>query len=359
MPRTARSGSPACILSLFCLGLWLSPIARPTAMADPPKHAVISRGAAAGPYQAFPDACRLPNGDLACVFYAGYAHVSLPNEEWPRGGRICMVQSSDEGRTWSEPRVLFDGRQDDRDPHIAALRDGTLVCSFFQYRSVEGKIEHDVCLVESRDGGKTWETEPRVLAKNRWAVSAPVRELPDGTQLLGVYTGDSSTAYGAVLRSTDGGKTWGEAVPIDPQSGVRLDAETDVLRLPDGTILAALRGDGKVNLHFASSADQGLTWSKIKDSGFLGHSPHLTQLSTGEILLTHRQPATSLHISRDNAKSWQGPIEIDSVDGAYPSTVELKDHTVLVVYYEEGPTSGVRAARFRVTPDGIEKLGWK
>ena len=227
------------------------------------------------------------------------------------------------------------------------------------YRSVDGKIEHDVCLIESQDGGRTWDAEPRVLAENRWAVSAPVRELPDGTLLLGAYTGDDSTAYGAVLRSTDGGQSWSEPVAIDPHSGVRLDAETDVLQLPNGEILAALRGDGQVNLHFATSADQGLTWSKIKDSGFLGHSPHLTRLSTGEILLTHRQPATSLHISRDDAKSWQGPFEIDSVGGAYPSTVELKDGTVLVVYYEEGPTSAVRAARFRVTADGIEKLGWE
>ncbi len=328
------------------------------AAADPPKYATISRGGEAGPYQAFPDVCRLPDGELACVFYAGYAHVSLPNAEWPRGGRICVVQSSDEGRTWSPPRVLFDGPQDDRDPHIAALRDGRLTCSFFQYRSVDGTIEHDVCLIESHDGGGTWEAEPRVLAANRWAVSAPVRELPDGTLLLGAYTGDNSTAYGAVLRSIDGGQSWSEPVAIDPHSGVRLDAETDVLRLPNGSILAALRGDGSVNLHFATSADQGLTWSKVQDSGFLGHSPHLTRLSTGQILLTHRQPATSLHISHDDAKSWQGPIEIDSVGGAYPSTVELKDGTVLAVYYEEGPSSAVRAARFRVVANGIEKLSW-
>ena len=360
MHRINMTRRTICLINLFSVVSFLGIGARQSATAaDPPQHAVISRGEAAGPYQAFPDVCRMPSGDLACVFYAGYGHVSLPTAEWPRGGRVCLVQSSDEGRTWSTPRVLFDGPQDDRDPHIAALADGTLVCSFFQYRSVGGKIEHDVCLVESRDGGRTWQTEPRVLATNRWAVSAPVRELSDGTQLLGVYTGDDSTAYGAVLRSTNGGKTWSEPVAIDPKSGVRLDAETDVLQLPDGTILAALRGDGKVNLHFATSSDKGLTWSKVKDSGFLGHSPHMTRLSTGEILLTHRQPATALHISRDNAKSWQGPIEIDSVGGAYPSTVELKDHTVLVVYYEEGATSAIRAARFRVTPDGIERLGWQ
>lgn len=344
--------------------LTLSALGSATATADDnaaPPYQTISRGQSAGPYQAFPDVCRLPNGDLACVFYAGYGHVSLPNEKlpnetWPRGGRICLVRSSDEGKTWSEPRVLFDGPQDDRDPHIAAMRGGTLLCSFFQYRKVNGQIEHDVCLVESKDGGETWSTEPRVLLADRWAVSAPVRELPDGTRLLGVYTADEKTAYGAVLRSTDAGKSWSDPIAIDKVSGVRLDAETDVVRLPDGTILAALRGDKKINLHFATSTDQGLTWSKIKDSGFLGHCPHFTQLSTGELLLTHRLPATAMHISRDNAKTWQGPIQIDSVIGAYPSTVELKDKSVLVVYYEEGPTSAIRAARFRVTTDGIERL---
>jgi hypothetical protein len=359
MQRIAMTFHPAFMIRLFAIALCCIVGAQQAATAaDKTEHAVISRGKAAGPYQAFPDVCRLPTGNLFCVFYAGYGHVSLPNGEWPLGGRVCAVESDDEGRTWSPPRVLFDGPQDDRDPHIAAMRDGTVVCSFFQYRSVGGKIEHDVCLVEASDGGRTWQTEPRVLATNRWAVSAPVRELPDGTRLLGVYTGDDSTAYGAVMRSTDGGKTWSEPVAIDPKNSVRLDAETDVLRLPDGTILAALRGDGKVNLHFATSPDQGVTWSEVKDSGFLGHCPHLTRLTTGEILLTHRQPATSLHISRDDAKSWQGPIEIDAVGGAYPSTVELKDHTVLVVYYEEGDGSAIRAARFRVTPSGIEKLGW-
>ncbi len=335
------------------------PVPDAAALADDPlPYQVISRGEAAGPYQAFPDVCRLPDGDLLCVFYAGYGHISLPNEAWPRGGRICTVRSSDEGRTWSEPRVLFDGPQDDRDPHIAATRDGTLWCSFFQYRVVDGKTEFDTCLVRSRDGGKTWDTEPRVLAADRWAVSAPVRELTDGTLILGTYTADSTTAHGAVLRSTDGGATWSEPVDIDPASGVRLDAETDVIQLSDGRLLAALRGD-RVNMHYATSGDLGLTWSKVADIGFAGHCPHLTRLSGGEILLTHRLPNTALHISRDEGATWQGPLEIDAVVGAYASTVELKDRTVLVVYYEEGDASAIRAARFRVIDDGIEPVGWK
>jgi len=75
------------------------------------QHLIISRGEAVGSYQAFPDLCRLTNGDLLCVFYAGYSHDSLPRNDWPRGGRICRVRSRDEGRTWSAPPELWGMRQ--------------------------------------------------------------------------------------------------------------------------------------------------------------------------------------------------------------------------------------------------------
>ena len=138
---------------------WLEETSSDTAASSP---RVISRGEAAGTYQAFPDICRLTNGDLLCVFYAGYGHVSLPRESCPKGGRICCVRSQDEGRTWSAPGVLFDGPFDDRDPHIAQMRDGTVLCSFFTYRpQPDGKVQCDTCLVASRDGGVTWEDAPR------------------------------------------------------------------------------------------------------------------------------------------------------------------------------------------------------
>jgi hypothetical protein len=97
----------------------------------------------------------------------------------------------------------------------------------------------------------------------------------------------------------------------------------------------------------------------VKDSGFPGHCPHFTRLSTGEILLTHRLPLTSLHVSRDEGKTWQGPYRIDDTIGAYASTVELKDGTVLVVYYEEGEGSAVRARRFKLEKDGPGFLPWE
>jgi hypothetical protein len=251
--------------------------------------------------------------------------------------------------------VLFDSPSDDRDPHIAQMRDGTILCSFFTYRPQPGdKVVCDTCLVTSQDGGDSWTPEPRVVAAG-WPSSAPVRELGDGTRLLGVYREDGQTAYGGVIRSTNGGRTWSAPIPIGKDSGVRLDAETDFVTLKDGTVFAALRGD-RVPMHFALSHDQGLTWSPVKSFGFPGHCPHFTRLSSGAIVLSHRLPLTALHVSRDEANTWQGPYQIDTTPGAYPSTVELDDGTVLVVYYEEGPRSAVRVRRFALRSEGIEFL---
>lgn len=325
---------------------------------EEPPYKVISRGEAAGPYQAFPDACRLANGDIMCVFYAGYGHVSLPNEQWPKGGRICYVRSSDEGRTWTEPGILYDDADDNRDPHIAQLADGTLVCSFFSLRPREGGGYSlvGVQLVRSRDGGQTWDEQAELVVPG-WACSAPVRQMPDGTCILGVYRQEGDKAWGGVIRSTDGGKTWSQPIPIGREAGLPLDAETDVILLKDGTLFAALRSS-RINMHCATSPDLGLTWSPVRDIGFKGHCPHLTRLTSGRILLCHRVPNTSMHISDDEAKSWRGPYSIDNVPGAYPATVELRDGTVLVVYYEEGEGSAIRAMRLRILDDGIEPVPW-
>jgi type 1 glutamine amidotransferase len=320
----------------------------------------ISRGGASGTYQAFtyqafPDVCRLPNGDLLCVFYGGYSHVSLPNQTWPRGGRICFVRSSDEGRTWTEPRLLYDGPLDDRDPHIAALPDGRLFCTFFTYQPQTGApTRTDTCLVQSRDGGMTWDADPLVVCPG-WPSSAPVRHLPDGTLLLGVYGQMREQVIGGVIRSTDQGRTWSPPIPIGLDSGLRLDAETDLIRLQDGTLYAALRNEHGP-MQYATSGDNGLTWSTPHSIGFDGHCPHFTRLSTGEILLTHRLPKTELHVSRDEGKSWPDHFTLDDVIGAYPSTVELRDGSVLVVYYTEGKDSLIRVRRFRLRDSAIDWL---
>ena len=87
-----------------------------------------------------------------CVFYSGYGHVSTPTAQWPKGGRIMAVRSGDNGRTWSKPDVIMDTDEDDRDPSIACLRDGTLLLDWFTLS--QGRLA--VWLARSADRGRTW-----------------------------------------------------------------------------------------------------------------------------------------------------------------------------------------------------------
>jgi photosystem II stability/assembly factor-like uncharacterized protein len=202
------------------------------------QHQIVCSGEAAGGYAAFPDVCRLGNGDLYCVFYSGYGHVSTPNAKWPRGGRIMAVRSTDNGKTWSKPVVAIDTDLDDRDPSVACLKDGTLLLNWFTLH----KNQAAVLLARSTDNGKTW-SEPAQLKLDSpysFACSSPVRQLADGSLILGLYCEDekAKVTCGATVKSYDSGKTWKDLSLIGEKSGIYLDAETDVVRLKDGKLLA-------------------------------------------------------------------------------------------------------------------------
>jgi hypothetical protein len=313
----------------------------------------VCQDAGAGGYEAFPDVCRLSDGRLMAVFYAGYGHVALPNEKLPKGGRICSCTSADEGRTWSTAAVLYDGPDDDRDPSIVQLKSGQLICNFFSLRKSEDPKTPWTGLgswmVTSDDLGKTW-SPPRQIAKDYYC-SAPIRQLSDGRLILGLYRELADTSTGATISSDDGGKTWLPVANI-PNGGHRLDAETDIIELKDGKLYAAQRP----KMCFSLSQDRGKTWSVSQPMGFEGHCPYFLRTKDDIILLAHRVPATSLHYSLDECKTWSENIAVDSVGGAYPSMVNLKDGTVLIVYYEEGEGSSIRAKRLRATESGIEWL---
>src|ERR1700704_4345378 len=92
----------------------------------------------------FPVAIRLRDGRIAVVLRGGAAHLGIQ-------GRLDMVFSSDEGKTWTKPAVVVDSPVDDPNPALGQARDGTLVVGYWRTANYDDKGRYDPKL--HRPGG--------------------------------------------------------------------------------------------------------------------------------------------------------------------------------------------------------------
>ena len=329
--------------------------------ADPASR-IVCADAGAGGYQAFPDVVRLPDGDILCVFYAGYGHIAFPRDDLPNGARVCACRSMDDGRTWGEATIVADTPYDDRDPSIALLPDGTLLCNWFTYTYGQEKHREgneanykEIHTTRSEDGGRTW-TEPQLIestSNDHFGCSSPVRVLSDGTLLMSVYHElvDPLRCTSYVILSEDNGQTWGPPIPVDAAN--EDNDEPDVYERSNGELLCVMRTNhtDASTMWYSVSADRGSTWSPSRPLPFTGQAPYLFSAG-GALLCGHRLPGTSLHVSRDEGVTWGENVAIDDCIGAYPSMCALSDGGVLFVYYEEGPGSAIRCVTLRISAGG-------
>jgi len=302
----------------------------------------------------FPAVVKLHSGELLAIVRGGAGHVG-------KNGRLDLIRSRDGGESWTEPITILSSDEDDRNPLLGQLADGTLVLAFSRYwaygideRHPLGESKHETWFTRSSDFGRTWEEPERVPVPPGFAATGSpgggqkAIQLSDGTAIFtgGMRRTLDVPVWGepAIFRSTDSGRTWGDITLFD--LGL-CDEEVALLELPSGRLLAALRGGGVSGaaIWVSFSDDAGYTWSRpaCKVTDEWQHPADLLLLSDGSVLMTFgsRHPPFGVRalISRDQGQTWDyyhAIVLVDNCNGTdcgYPTTLALNDGFLLTAYY--------------------------
>ena len=353
----------------------------------------------------FPSSTILDGGHIVVIYRRGTAKHS-------HDGIFVIQSSSDRGRSWTEPRIAFDGRSFDP-PHTAVTggmcqaRDGTLVFSFFtveglqrgveMFGEVGFKLPRRIFTAWSDDGGATW-SEPTPYRYPNMPLSAITEKpfvLPDGEICMPIeYYSSDLVCRTAMAFSGDHGRAF-SIPPVhiigDLTNQVNFgDARFSVL--PDGRILTLLwtflQASGEtIEVHRAHSSDWGRTWTDPESIGFVGQVTNPLSLPTGEVIAVsnYRLPPEGIRLwhSFDGGITWDTdhPLQMwDAGEGRIlgqsitqvtarsqsedvwaslagfgfgtPDLVYLDDETILMSYYAAiNDIIHVRACRFRLLKD--------
>jgi sialidase-1 len=317
----------------------------------PPKSIPVERTLVVSGEGLFPIAIRLRDHRIAVVVRGPGNHLGID-------GRLDIVFSSDEGRTWTKPGVVVDTPIDDRNAALGEAKDGTIAVGYYRTATYDegGKYDpkldklRDTWVARSSDGGRTWQTAQIDVSDIGWGSPyGKIVTLPDGAMLMAIYgmevrpagekiANDRNHSY--VYRSTDNGRTWKRISEIG-DGKLQLN-ETALLLRPDGKLLAAARSRGG-DVWLTESADRGVTWSAPKKLTPVNvHPADLCALKDGRILMTlgnRVRPFGVLGLVSDVGGQFKWEDRFTLVDDAvtpdcgYPSSVVLDDGRVLTLYY--------------------------
>ena len=335
------------------------------------------------PYAGWPTLARRANGELWVGWSGGRDGHICPM------GQVRAMTSKDDGRSWTYPRVIFDGPIDDRDSGVLETAKGTLLVTMFTSlayeergllpkqtpeRQARWKAAQDRLTAEERqaqlgewvlrstDGGKTWSPPIATIVNSPHGPT----QLKDGRLLyVGKELWKDEGKIG-VAESKDDGLSWTWLSDIPTRQGDVVKGgyhELFAIETDDGRIITQIRNHNKPDVGSTlqcESSDGGKTWTVPKSIDVWGLPSHLLKLKDGRFVMTYgyrRKPfGNQARVSTDQGRTWGEPLTI-SADGeagdlGYPSTVELADGTLLTVWYEFQKAAGkavLRQAKWKIS----------
>jgi len=292
-----------------------------------------------GKHNAFTDLIRF-GGRFYCVFREGAGHVS-------NDGKIRVLISADDGKTWKSPALLALKGYDLRDAKISHMPDGRLmILGGAAPRKNRESVPTSSFVSFSKDGA-TW-TEPKIVArKGRWMWRV--------TWLKGKgYGVDYGGRKPTTLLGTEDGLTYKTVVAPLCDRGTPNEA---TLRFTKGDTAYCLhRRRGSALLGKSKPPYTKWTW---KDLGHYIGGPNMIQLPAGDWIGAGRllKPTrTSVFLLDVEAGKMTELLRLPSGgDTSYPGLLWHKD-VLWISYYSshEGKTS-IYLAKLKVDNDKPSK----
>lgn len=303
-----------------------------------------------GQHNAFPGLVRCANGDLLAGWRRSGGHATE--------GHAYLSRSTDNGATWgTEYRPLLAYAPDYGTVTLARLSDDRIVLSAWIGDTPQARIHY------SSDHGATFGASVPIAHGFTFqsVIEGPVVESANGHLLTAVWgrnTEDNPLRCSVkVVRSTDGGATFGQ--PVELANGPAFNRfwnEAALTVLPDGEVLCIIREEtAPVTLWVCRSKDSGATWSA--PTALHGHptgrwsgAPKPTWLpELGVFIWVARQTqegnASYLMASQNGRHFRVAPLDPGYM--VYGQVCPLGGTTVGIVYANEGPGTAVADLFFR------------
>lgn len=313
--------------------------------------------------------------------------IHPPND--PRFVNV-LTRSTDEGRTWSKPKVVPDDSWTGVEcSGVTELADGTILLNQyrFDWRPVDAarrlwaegllipftldpdeqrwrpvvderdwarhplsyaRADHGSYVHRSTDGGESWETTRLDIAPYQAAFSPKgATQLPDGEVLLALGSHEHDPLASTLLvRSSDGGRTWSRPTEVACVPGL-IFSEPAVVVAGADRLLVFSREETTGFVYQSVSMDRGLTWLPPERLRLWGHPTHALRMGDGRVIIVYgvRRPPFGINasLSEDEGRSWGPEIAIRSgladtrsgFDLGYPSVLEYRTGELFVTYYAE------------------------
>jgi hypothetical protein len=200
-------------------------------------------------------------------------------------------------------------------------------------------------------GVVTWEREG-VLVRPFFMgnlLLAPDRSLWTSAYWPRLVDGKVTVYIPTFVRSIDHGRTWNFAsdIPFQPDQAAQPGwkkadgfAEPEVTVMPDGSMLALLRGG---LLYVARSTDKGQTWGRPRVFDKAGVLPQLLVLESGITLAAYGRPGVFVRATGDKSgQVWNEPVSVPlhkaewGLSCGYTGLLALDERTALLIYSDFG-----------------------